>query len=73
MTRRLEEMRVAALDRFASMRVSFDKLRKAFEKSGYGSAAYRKAQQALSDQLMSDALHRQDDRQAVRHAAFAGR
>jgi RNA polymerase primary sigma factor len=53
MTRRLEEMRVAALDRFASMRVGFDKLRKAFEKSGYDSAAYRAAQRVLSDQLMS--------------------
>ena len=53
MTRRLEEMRVAALERFAAMRVGFDKLRKAFEKSGYGSAPYRRAQQALSDQLMT--------------------
>jgi RNA polymerase primary sigma factor len=53
MTRRLEEMQVAALDRFATMRVGFDKLRKAFEKNGYGSAAYRKAQRALSDELMA--------------------
>ena len=53
MTRRLEEMRLAALDKFASMRVSFDKLRKAFEKNGYGSATYRTAQQALSDQMMT--------------------
>ena len=53
MTKRLEELRVAALDRFASLRVSFDKLRKAFEKSGCGSAAYLKAQQAVSDQLMT--------------------
>ncbi len=28
-------------------------LRKAFEKSGYGSPAYRKAQKALSEQLMT--------------------
>ncbi|MGZ5216043.1 MAG: RNA polymerase sigma factor RpoD [Caldimonas sp.] len=52
MTRRLEEMRVAALERFTSMRVGFDKLRKAFEKNGYDSPAYKKAQRALSDQLM---------------------
>src|SRR3989441_5377204 len=52
MTRRLEEMRGAALAKFASMRVSFDKLRKAFEKNGYGSAPHRAAQQALDDQLM---------------------
>jgi len=53
MTKRLEEMKVAALERFASMRTAFDQLRKAFEKSGYGSPAYRKAQTALSDQLMT--------------------
>ncbi len=53
MTRRLEEMRVEALARFASMRIGFDKLREAFEKSGYASAAYRKAQRALSEQLMT--------------------
>ncbi len=53
MTRRLEEMRVAALARFDSMRASFDKLRRAFEKNGYGSPAYHKAQQELTDQLMT--------------------
>ncbi len=53
MTRRLEEMRVDALARFASMRVGFDKLREAFEKSGCASVAYRKAQRALSDRLMT--------------------
>jgi RNA polymerase primary sigma factor len=53
MTRRLEEMKVTALERFASMRAGFDKLRKAFEKSGYDSPAYRKAQQALSAELMT--------------------
>jgi RNA polymerase sigma factor RpoD-like protein len=40
MTKRLKELRVAALDRFASLRVSFDKLRRALEKSGCGSAAH---------------------------------
>ena len=53
MTRRLEEMKITALERFASMRAGFDRLRKAFEKSGYDSPAYRKAQQALSDELMT--------------------
>ena len=53
MTRRLEEMRVAALDKFASMRVGFDKLCEAFEKNGYGSPAYRAAQHALGNQLMT--------------------
>jgi RNA polymerase primary sigma factor len=53
MTRRLEEMKGLALERFASMRAGFDKLRRAFEKSGYDSPAYRKAQQALSAELMT--------------------
>ena len=53
MTRRLEEMRVAALERFTSMRLAFEQLRKAFEKAGQGSPAYRKAQRALSEQLMT--------------------
>jgi RNA polymerase primary sigma factor len=53
MTKRLEELRVAALERFAAMRVSFGKLRKAFEKHGYGSAPYRSAQRVLSEQLMT--------------------
>jgi RNA polymerase primary sigma factor len=52
MTRRLEELRITALEAFASLRVGFDQLRRAFEKGGCGCAAYRKAQQALSDQLM---------------------
>jgi RNA polymerase primary sigma factor len=52
MTQRLEEMKAQALEKFASMRLGFEKLRKAFEKSGYGSPAYRRAQQALSDELM---------------------
>ena len=53
MTKRLEEMKVAALERFAGMRAAFDKLRHAFEKGGHDSSAYRKAQAALSDQLMT--------------------
>ena len=53
MTRRLEEMKVTALERFAAMRQSFDKLRKAFEKQGYGSTPYRNAQRTLSTQLMT--------------------
>jgi RNA polymerase primary sigma factor len=53
MTRRLEEMKVTALERFAAMRLSFDKLRKAFEKQGYGSTQYRNAQRTLSTQLMT--------------------
>ncbi len=53
MTRRLEEMKTAALERFAAMRVSFDKLRRAYERGGYGTPSYRAAQQALTAQLMT--------------------
>jgi RNA polymerase primary sigma factor len=53
MTRRLEEMKVTALERFALMRSGFDRLGKAFEKGGYDSPAYRKAQHALSAELMT--------------------
>ncbi len=53
MTRRLEEMQVAALERFAGMRASFDKLHKAFDKTGFGSPTYSAAQQTLSEQMMT--------------------
>jgi RNA polymerase primary sigma factor len=53
MTRKLDEMKTAALERFDAMRVSFDALRQAHETTGYGSPAYREAQQILSDQLMT--------------------
>ncbi|MBC7957403.1 MAG: RNA polymerase sigma factor RpoD [Cytophagales bacterium] len=52
-TRRLEEMKRAALERFELINLAFKSLRKAFEKSGHGSTAYRKAQKALSEQLMT--------------------
>jgi len=52
MTRRLEELKAQALDKFAAMRVSFGKLRVAYEKHGHGSTQYSAAQRALSDQLM---------------------
>ncbi len=52
-TARLEEMRAAALDRFASIDKAFGALRRAFEKSGYGSPAFAKAQAALTDHLMT--------------------
>jgi RNA polymerase primary sigma factor len=42
MTRRLEEMRVTALERFALMRLRFDTLRVAFERSGYRSRAFER-------------------------------
>ena len=53
LTKKLEELKSAALGKFANLRINFDKMRKAFEKEGYKSAAYDKAQQAISGELMT--------------------
>ena len=53
LTRKLGELTAAALARFDTLRVNFDKLRKAFEKDGYQSPAYGRAQQAISAELMT--------------------
>jgi RNA polymerase primary sigma factor len=53
MTKRLEELKAAALERFDSMRQAFEALRKAFAKHGYGSSQYRLAQETLSTRLMT--------------------
>src|SRR2546423_4383595 len=52
LTQRLEELRAAALERFAAMRVAFDALGTAFCRHGYDSPAYQRAQRALGEQLM---------------------
>ena len=53
MTRRLDELQTAALERFAAMRQSHEKLCHALENAGYGSPPYLQAQQALTEQLMT--------------------
>jgi RNA polymerase primary sigma factor len=53
LTKKLEELKAAALEKFALLRAHFDKMRKAFEKDGYKSPAYNKAQHAISDDLMT--------------------
>ena len=53
LTKKLEELKAAALVKFDSLRVNFDKMRKAFEKEGYQSPAYNRAQQAISSELMT--------------------
>ncbi|MBL8359349.1 MAG: RNA polymerase sigma factor RpoD, partial [Rubrivivax sp.] len=53
LTKKLEELRAAALIKFDALRQHFDKMRKAFEKEGYKSQAYNKAQHAISDDLMT--------------------
>ena len=53
LTKKLEELKNAAMVKFDSLRVNFDKMRKAFEKEGYQSSAYDKAQHAISSELMT--------------------
>ncbi|RYH13665.1 MAG: RNA polymerase sigma factor RpoD, partial [Alphaproteobacteria bacterium] len=53
LTKKLEELKNAALVKLDSMSAAFDKMRKAFEKDGYKSAPYNKAQQAISGELMT--------------------
>jgi RNA polymerase primary sigma factor len=53
LTKKLEELKAAAIVKFDALNVNFDKMRKAFEKEGYQSPAYNKAQQAISNELMT--------------------
>ena len=53
LTKKLEELKVSALVKFEALRINFDKMRKAFEKDGYQSLSYNKAQQAISAELMT--------------------
>ncbi|MBB4842054.1 RNA polymerase primary sigma factor [Paucibacter oligotrophus] len=53
LTKKLEELKNAALVKLDSLAVNFDKMRKAFEKDGYKSATYNKAQHAISAELMT--------------------
>jgi RNA polymerase primary sigma factor len=53
LTKKLEELKAAALVKFEALRTNFDKMRKAFEKDGYQSPAYNKAQHAISSELMT--------------------
>ena len=53
LTRKLEELKNAALVKFDALSSNFDKMRKAFEKDGYQSPSYLKSQQAISGELMT--------------------
>ncbi|QPF74844.1 RNA polymerase sigma factor RpoD [Roseateles sp. DAIF2] len=53
LTKKLEELKNAALVKLDSLAVNFDKMRKAFEKDGYRSPSYDKAQHAISSELMT--------------------
>jgi RNA polymerase primary sigma factor len=53
LTKKLEELKNAALVKLDNLSGNFDKMRKAFEKDGYKSASYNKAQGAISQELMT--------------------
>ena len=53
LTRKLEELKREALERFDSMRNQFEKLHKTYDKEGYGTPHYVKTQQAITETLMS--------------------
>ena len=53
LTKKLEELKNQALERFDRIRGLFEKVHKVYDKEGYGTPAYMKAQKALSDELMT--------------------
>ena len=53
LTKKLEELKREALSRFDNMRALHDKLKKTYDKEGYGTPTYLKTQKALTDQLMT--------------------
>ena len=53
LTKKLEELKTAALEKFDALRQHFDKMRKAYEKEGYKSLSYNKAQHSISEDLMT--------------------
>ncbi|MBK1688588.1 RNA polymerase sigma factor RpoD [Rubrivivax gelatinosus] len=53
LTKKLEELKKQALEKFDALRSHFDRMRKAYEKEGYKSSSYNKAQEAISQDLMT--------------------
>ncbi|MFZ1499816.1 MAG: RNA polymerase sigma factor RpoD [Giesbergeria sp.] len=53
LTKKLEELKNEALRRFDKMREMFEKVHKIYDREGYGTPAYVKAQNALSTELMT--------------------
>jgi RNA polymerase primary sigma factor len=48
----LEQLKRDALEKFATISTQFDRMRKAFEKEGYNSKPYVKAQETISSELL---------------------
>jgi len=53
LTKKLEELKKQALERFDKLRELFEKIHKIYDKEGYGTPAYVKTQNALSEELMT--------------------
>ncbi|MDM0013829.1 RNA polymerase sigma factor RpoD [Variovorax sp. J22P168] len=53
LTKKLEELKRDALERFDRIASLFEKVHKIYDKEGYGTPAYQKAQHALSEELMT--------------------
>ena len=53
LTKKLEELKAEALTRFERVQILFEKMRKAFDKEGYGSPTYLKIQKSISEELMT--------------------
>ena len=53
LTKKLEELKSEALTRLDRIQVLFDKLRKSFDKEGYGTPAYMKIQKSISEEMMT--------------------
>ena len=53
LTKKLDELKKQALERFDRLREYFEKIHKIYDKEGYGTPSYTKAQKSLSEELMS--------------------
>ncbi len=53
LTKKLEELKSAALVKFDALSGHFDRMRKSYEKDGYQSPSYNRAQMAVSAEIMS--------------------
>ncbi len=49
----LEQLKRDSLEKFANIKTQFDKMRKSYEKEGYNSKAYAKAQELITEELMT--------------------
>ncbi len=70
--RQLEELKQNALEKFRVIAEQFDKMRRAFEKEGYKSKPYVKAQEAIQAELMGIRFTAHNVETPVRHAARPG-